>query len=111
MAGAVAGRREDVDLEARKRKLLPSRQRVVGLVALERSEPGRHPAHDVGEHAALDLGAVDGRSRGPGDGSDGANVVEVGVRDEDRLDRHAEGSGDREQALRLVAGVDDQGAG
>ena len=38
MAGAVAGREEDVDLEARERQLLAALERLLGVVALERPE-------------------------------------------------------------------------
>ena len=38
VAGAVAGREEDVDLEARELELLAAGDRLVGVVALERAE-------------------------------------------------------------------------
>ena len=106
MAGAVAGREEHLDVQAGEPQPLAAGERVLGLVALERAEPGRHPAHDVGEHRALDLRAVDGRAGGARDGRDRADVVEVAVRDQDRLDLHAERLDALEQPLGLLAGVD-----
>ncbi len=88
----------------------PPATRVLGLVALERPEPGRHPAHDVGEQRALDLRAVHGRAGGARDRRDGADVVEVAVREQDRLDLHAERVDRGEQALGLIARVDDHRA-
>ena len=82
---------------------------VLGLVVLEGPEAGWHPAHHVGEQGALDLGAVDGSAGGARDGRDCADVVEVAVREQDRLDPHAERVDRLEQALGLIAGVDDHG--
>ena len=49
--------------------------------------PGeRHVAHDVGQHRALDLAHVDGRAGLARHRRDRADVVEVGVGEEDRLD-------------------------
>ena len=81
-------------------------ERLLGLVALERAEPGRAPSADVCEHGALDLRAVDGSARGARQRRDRADVVEVAVRDQDRLDLHAELLDRAQQALGLLAGVD-----
>ena len=99
-----------LDVHAGEAQALAAGEQVVGLVALERAEAGRHPAHHVGEQRALDRRAVDGRAGGPGDRRDGADVVEVAVGEQDRLDLHAERLGGGEQALGLIAGVDDHGA-
>ena len=58
----------------------------------------------------LDLGAVDGRPGGAGNRGDRADVVEVGVGEQDRVDADAELVDDVEDALGLLAGVDDQAA-
>ena len=87
MSGAVAGREADLELEPGELERLAARDRVVGVVALERSEPWpRHVLHDVGEHLGLELRAVDGRAGRARDGRDRADVVEVGVGEEDRLE-------------------------
>ena len=53
MAGAVAGREDDVDVEAGELQLLAALDGLVGVVGLERAEARpRDVAHDVGEHAA-----------------------------------------------------------
>ncbi len=109
VTGAVAGREEHVDVEAGERQTLAAGDGVLGLVALERAEAGRHEAHHVGEQRALDLGAVDGRAGRARERRDGADVVEVAVREEDRLDPHAELRDRVEQPLRLLAGIDDDG--
>ena len=107
----MAGREEDLDVKPGEAQPLAAGEGVLGLVALKRPEPGRHPAHHVGEHRTLDLRAVDGRAGGPRDRRDRADVVEVAVREEDRLDLDAQRVDGLEQPLRLVAGVDDQRAG
>ncbi len=56
---------------------------------------------------ALDLRAVDRRAGRPRDRRDGADVVEVAVGDEDRLDLDAQLLHGREQPLGLLAGIDD----
>ena len=61
-----------------------------------------------GEHRHLELRAVDRRAGGLRDGRDGADVVEVRVREQDRLERHAERVDRAEQLVGLLAGVDDQ---
>ena len=58
----------------------------------------------------LELGAVDGRAGGPGDRRDGADVVEVGVGDEDRVDPDPELVDHVQDPLGLLARVDDQAA-
>jgi uncharacterized protein (DUF58 family) len=64
----VPGREQHVQLHAGQLQRLATGDRVVGLVALERSEARpRHVVHDVGQHLALELGAVHGRTRGPRD--------------------------------------------
>ena len=102
----MAGREEHLDVDAGERELLTAGEGDVGLVALERAEPGRHPAHDVGEHRTLDLRAVDGRAGGARERRDGADVVEVAVRDQDRLDLDAERLDRLDQTLGLIAGID-----
>ena len=83
---------------------------MVGLIALVGADPRkRHVAHDVGEHGTLDLGDVDGRAGRAGHGRDGADMIEVRVRQQDRLDRQAEIVDGREDPLGLVAGVEDHG--
>ena len=109
VAGAVAGDEVHVDVEAGEREPLAALDGLVGVVALERAEPGPGDvAHDVGEHRNLDLGAVDGRARRLGHRSHGADVVEVGVREQDRLDGEPQLLDRGEDPLRLVAGIDDQ---
>ena len=83
---------------------------MLGLKALKGTKARRHPAHDVGQHRALDLRAVDGSAGRLGDGRDGADVVEVAVGDEDRLELHVERVDRAQQALGLVAGIDDHRA-
>jgi hypothetical protein len=110
VAGAVAGGVQDVDLESRQLEPLAAGERVVGVVALERTEPGRNPGHDVGEHRHLELRAVDrrlGRARHRGDGAD---VVEVGVGEQDRVDPDPELVDKLQDPLGLLAGIDDQPA-
>ena len=46
MAGAVPGGEEDVDLDAGELELLPARDGLVGVVALEGPEPG-HGTKDM----------------------------------------------------------------
>ena len=83
---------------------------MLGLIAAERAEAGRHPAHDVCQDGLLDLRAVDGSAGRLGDGCDGADVVEVAVGDEDGLQLHAQRVDGLQQALGLIAGVDDDRA-
>ncbi len=111
VARAVAGREQDVDLEAGQLELLAARERVLGVVGLERPEarPG-HERHDVGEHPLLDLGHPHLRAGGLRHGRHGAHVVEVRVGEQDPVERHAEGIDRAEQLVGLVARVDDQRA-
>ena len=83
---------------------------VLGLVALERPEPGWRPLHDVREQRALDLRAVDGGAGRARHRRDRADVIEVAVGDQDRLDLHPERVDRGQQALGLIAGVDEHGA-
>ena len=54
--GAVAGREDDIDLEARQLELLAPLERVLGVLGLERPEAGpRHERVDVVEDELLDL--------------------------------------------------------
>ncbi len=110
MAGAVSGREDHVELQAGETEALAAADGVLGLVALERPEPGRHPAHDVGQQRPLDLGAVDGRAGRAGHRRDRADVVEVAVREEDRLDLDVQRVDRLQQPLGLIAGVDDHRA-
>ncbi len=91
--------------------MLAAGERVLGLVALERAEARRHPAHHVGEQRDLDLRAVDGRTGRACDRCDGADVVEVAVREQDRLELDAERLGGRQQAVGLIARIDDHRPG
>ena len=87
--------------------LAPS-QDVVGLVALVRPDAReRHVAHDVRQHGSLDLAHVHGRARLPCHRRDRAHMVEVRVGEEHRLDLEAEFPHRREDALRLVTGIED----
>ena len=80
---------------------------VVGVVALERAEPGPgNVIHDVGENRGLKLGAVHRRARGLGERGHGPHVVEVSVGDEDRLYLHPEGTNCLDEALGLVTRID-----
>ena len=90
--------------------LLTARDRMVGLVALEWPEAGWDPAHDVRQHAALDLRAVHRSACLPGNLGDGADVIEVAVGDEDRLDLHPERVRRGKQAVGLVARIHDHPA-
>ena len=85
--GLWPGVKIDVELEPGELQRLAAGDGLVGVVALERAEarPGDEGV-DVGEHRHLDLGAVDRRPGRPRQRGDGADVVEVGVGEEDRLD-------------------------
>jgi hypothetical protein len=100
---------EDLDVEPGEVEALAAGDGLVGLVALIRPEPRPgHEAHDVGQHRDLDLGAV---HRGPGRRGHRRHrpdVVEVTVGDEDRVDPHPELLDRAEDAVGLLAGVDDQ---
>src|SRR6202021_2552601 len=110
VAGAVTGGEEDVQGEPGELELIPARDSVIGVVALEGPKPGPgYVVHDVREHYGFELGAVDGRAGGLGDRSNGSDVVEVGVGEEDRLDLDAELLRRSEQPLGLVARIDDHG--
>ena len=109
VAGAVSGREDDVELEPRQLERLAAANHLVGFVALERPEPlPGDEGHDVGEDRDLDLRAVD---RGPGGSRHRrhrADVVEVAMGDEDRLDRRPRRLDRRQDPLRLLTGIDDQ---
>ena len=69
---------------------------------------GEWPGGRLGELVDVGRAHVDGQLEAPRQGVDGAEVVEVAVRDEDRLRARAdlvEGVGQR---VGLVAGVDDE---
>jgi hypothetical protein len=101
---------DHVDLEPGHLELLSARQRVLGVPALVRAEAGpRHERHDVREHDLLDLGHPDLGAGGLRDRSDGADVVEVGVGQQDALEVHAERLDRAQQLLGLLARIDDQG--
>ena len=107
--GAVAGREDHVDLEAGELELLAAGDGLVGVVALERAEAGPgHEGHDVGEHRHLELGAVDGGAGRLGDRGHGADVIEVAVGEQDRLELDSQLLDRRQQPRRLLAGIDDQ---
>ena len=109
MPRAVAGDEEDVDLEARELQALAALHGVLGIPGLigPEARPG-HVAHDVLEDRHLELGAVDRRAGGARDGRDGAHVVEVGVGEQDRLHVGVQLLDGADQALGLLAGIDDQ---
>ena len=87
----------------------PPLDRLVGLVALVGAEPlPGDEGHDVGEDRDLDLRAVDRRAGRLRHRGDGADVVEVAVGEEDRLDAHPHLLDRGEDALGLLARVDDQ---
>ncbi len=107
--GLWPGVEQHLDVEARETQRLAARERVLGYVALERAEPRRCAERDVLEHRALDLGAVHRRAGRPCERGDRADVVEVAVGDEDRLDLYAELLDCAQQPLGLVAGIDEHG--
>ena len=106
----MAGREDHVDVEARELQLLAALDRLLGIPGLERAEARpRDEAVDVGEHHLLDLGNPDLRAGRLRDRSHGSDVVEVRVRQQDRLEVEAELLDRAEQPRRLLAGVDDHG--
>src|ERR1700730_10085119 len=78
-------------------------------MALERPEAGRHPAYDVHQDGPLDLRAVDRGARRPRQRRDRADVIEVAVGHEDRLDLDTELLRRLQQPLGLFARVDHHG--
>ena len=111
VAGAVPGREQHVDLEAGERQRLPARDGVLGVVGLVRAELRiRHVGHEVGEQVGLGLRAPDLRARRARHGSDRADVIEVAVGEEDRLERDAGLLDGRDEARRLLPRVDHDGA-
>ena len=111
MARAVARSEQHLDVHVRELQPLAALDRVLGLPAFKRAEARHRPFHDVRKHAKLDLGAVHGRACGSRDRRHRADVVEMAVGDQDRLDLDAKRRGSIEQALRLFARVDHQRAG
>ena len=110
VADAVAGGEEHIDVEAGDLEVLAAGQRLVGVVALVGADAGdRGPGHDVGEHRHLELRAVDGRARRLGHRGDGADVIDVRVSQQDRLDVEPELVDRGEQARSFVARVDHDG--
>ncbi len=108
----MARREQHVDVESGDAQMLAARERVIGLVALVGAEALEgHEAHDVGQDGAFDLGAVDRSPGRAGERRDGADVVEVTVRDQDRLDLDAELVDRAPQAIGLLAGIDQQRLG
>ncbi len=103
----MAGSREDLDAEIGELQRLAAGERVLRLVALEGAEAGRRVAHDVLEHRAFELGAVDRRAALPRDRRDGADVIEVAVGDEDRVELDVERAHRTEQPLGFFARVDE----
>ena len=76
-----------VDVEARELQPLAARDGLLRLPRLVRAEAlPRDVAHDVREDVRLEHRAVDGRAGGARDGRDGADVVEVRVREQDRVE-------------------------
>ena len=109
MAGAVTGREEHLDVKAREAQDAPPASRCSGTWLSNGPNPGGVPSADVFEHGTFDLRAIDGRAGRPREGRDSADVVEVAVGDEDRLDLHAELLDRAQQPVGLFAGVDDHG--
>ena len=90
MTGAVAGREENIDLITRELELLAPLERVLGVPGLERAEAGpRNERVDVREDELLDLGHPHLGSRRPRHRPHRADVVEVGVREQDPVERDA----------------------
>jgi hypothetical protein len=82
---------------------------VLSVVGLERPEAGPgHERVDVREDELLDLGHPHLGSGRPRDRPHRADVVEVGVRKQDPVERDAQLVDRREQLVGLVARVDDQ---
>ena len=107
----MAGREEHVDLEAGKLQPLATRERVLGVPALERAEVGPWDvAVDVRQDGLLDLRHPHLGAGGGGHGSDRTDVVDVGVGEQDRVERHAQPLDRAQQLLRLVARIDDHRA-
>ena len=113
VAGAVAGREEDVDLAARRaRAARRPASGHVGVVGLERAEAGPgHVAHDVGQDRRLDRRAVDGRAGRPRDRARrrrrGRSACASGG---SRRGRRRASAIAVEQAVGLLAGVDEHRA-
>jgi hypothetical protein len=111
VAGAVAGGEEHVDLQPGELEALTAHEDVLGLVALERPDPRKgDEAHDVREHGTLDLGDPDlgtGLARHRGDRAD---VVEVGVGEEDGVEGDPESLDHVQNPVGLVARIDDDRA-
>ena len=83
---------------------------VLGVPALVRAESGPwDEGHDVREHELLDLRHPDLGAGGLRDRRDRADVVEMGVGQQDALEIDAERLDRIEQALGLLARIDDQG--
>jgi hypothetical protein len=108
---AVAGNEVDLELQVRQLQRLAALDRMVGLVALERTETGiRHVGHDVGQHLGLELRAVHRSARRPGDRRDRADVIEVAMGQQDRLNRvDLECAQRLQNPLGLVTRVHDHG--
>src|SRR3954454_122184 len=103
----MAGRRDHVERETGELERVAAGDAVLRRVRLERPEAG--PAHvvvDVLEDLDLARRAVDGRARVLRHRGDGADVVEVAVRDQDRLDPDVALGDLALQALGLLAGID-----
>jgi len=107
VAWTVAWGEDHLELEPAERERLAAGERAVGLVALERAEARQQVGVDVGQHRHLDLGAVDRRPGLARQRGDGADVVEVRVGEEDRLDLSPHLRHLGEDSLGLVAGIDD----
>ncbi len=108
MAGAVARCEDDVEGEAGELERLPAGDGVLGIPRLVRAEARpRDERHDVLQDGHLELRAVDRRGRRPGHRRDRADMIEVRVGEEDRVERDARLLDRRQQSRRLLARVDD----
>ena len=108
--GLWPGVKMHLDVEAGQAQPLAAGERVLGLVALERPEPGGTQRMMSASTGRSISGQYTGAPVARATRGDGADVVEVAVGDEDRVDLHAERLDRREQPLGLVAGIDDHGA-
>jgi hypothetical protein len=108
VAGAVTRHERDLELEAREVQRLTAADGLVCVVVLEGTKARQaHVAVDVGEDVGLELRAVHGGAGGAGHGCDGADVVEVRVSEQDRLDgADAQRLERSDEAVGLIAGID-----
>ena len=107
----MARREDHLDVQARQAQMLAARRRCGRPRSSRRARsPGGTQLMTSASTRPLDLRAVDGRAGRAGDRRDRADVVEVAVGDQDRLDLDAERLDRVEQPLGLIARVDDHRA-